>query len=182
MQTKIYSKEVAHLAKFSRGLTLIELMVTVAVIGVILVFATPNFSDFIAKRRVNSTVNQFAASMRVAKSEAQTVGRNVALCAVDASGTACKGGADWSSGWMVYVQGNTTTTVQKVIQVYQADSENISIGLSEATDGVITLTPSGISTSKAVIKVKPKNLSPNLGKTMTYEDVTLKLDITDGAV
>lgn len=183
MQSKISAKKICRSAGLKHGLTLIELMVTIAVIGVILVFAVPNFTNFVAKRRVAGIVNQFAASVQLAKSEAQTVGRNVSLCAANADGTSCKGGTDWSSGWLLYVQGDTVTDVQKVIQVFQ--SSNITIELAQSDGGVITITPAGFSTSKSIIKIKPQlessALNASLGKTLTYEDVTMKLSIGDGA-
>lgn len=155
-------------------------MVVIAMVAIIAVFALPDFSAFIAKRRVNGIVNQLAASVRLAKSEAQIAGRNVSLCAANADGLSCKGGTDWSSGWMVYVQGDAAGEVQKVLQVYQTEELNLSILLTAPATGVITVTPAGMSQSEAVIKVKPKNLASELGKTMSYENVTLMLSIVDG--
>jgi type IV fimbrial biogenesis protein FimT len=57
-----------------RGFTLIELIVTIAVAGVLLALVIPSFTDFFAKRRVEGMATELATDLQYARSEA--VARN----------------------------------------------------------------------------------------------------------
>ncbi len=54
----------------SRGFTLIELMVVVAVMAVILMTVVPGFRDTIVKRRIVGTADQFMTDVQFARTEA----------------------------------------------------------------------------------------------------------------
>ena len=184
MQSRTYAKKECGLAKTSSGFTLIEIMVVVALIGILSVIAIPNFNSYIAKRYVRGVVNELATSVKLARSEAQASGRNVSICAIDPNNPEqCgAGGNDWSEGWMVYVVGANPAVVQKVVKVYQVNSPNLTVNVAGPVGGVMTITPAGLSSPGTVIKVRPGN-APDpvaLGKTMTYTDVTLELSVTDG--
>ncbi|WP_332288037.1 pilus assembly FimT family protein [Aquincola agrisoli] len=54
----------------SAGLTLVELMVTLVVLGVVLTLAVPAFNDLIVRERVRGVNNELIADMQLARSEA----------------------------------------------------------------------------------------------------------------
>lgn len=56
-------------AKRSTGFTLVEAMVTVAVLGILLAVAIPNFSDFVRKKRLEGVAKEFVADLALARSE-----------------------------------------------------------------------------------------------------------------
>jgi type IV fimbrial biogenesis protein FimT len=56
--------------KAERGLTLVELMVTVAVVAVLLTLAAPSFYDFILVQRLKSINAELVTDMQFARSEA----------------------------------------------------------------------------------------------------------------
>lgn len=53
----------------SSGFTLIELMVTIAVLAIIVSIAAPSFSNQLAKGQINKTVNSIQSSIEQAKAE-----------------------------------------------------------------------------------------------------------------
>ena len=54
----------------ARGFTLFELMITVAVAGVILTVGVPNFVGFMANNRAVNDTNDFVTSLNLGRSEA----------------------------------------------------------------------------------------------------------------
>jgi prepilin-type N-terminal cleavage/methylation domain-containing protein len=54
----------------ARGLTLMELMVTVAILAILVALAVPSFNSFLAKGRLSGAAEALAQDLQLAKSEA----------------------------------------------------------------------------------------------------------------
>lgn len=65
--------------RIARGLTLVELMIVVAVVGVIAVLAAPSFRDFILLQRLKGIHAQLMTDLQFARSEAASRGQAVNL-------------------------------------------------------------------------------------------------------
>lgn len=86
----------------SRGLSLIELLAIIAVIGISLATLTPSWSQMVQRNRVITTANQLLAHLRFARNEAVTVGRFVTLCP-SGDGAHCSGDPrGWQAGYLVF--------------------------------------------------------------------------------
>jgi type IV fimbrial biogenesis protein FimT len=83
------------------GFTLTELMVTIAVIAMLAMFAVPSFNHQIRRHRVSTAVSQLKADLAYARAEAATRGSFVSICA-SSDGTSCSGETSYASGWLVY--------------------------------------------------------------------------------
>lgn len=72
-----------------RGLTLIELMVIVAIVGVLLTLAAPSFRDFILMQRLKAVHAQLVTDLQLARSEAaaRNLIVNVRVIGAGASGS-----------------------------------------------------------------------------------------------
>jgi len=84
-----------------RGFTLIEVIVVMALAGILVAIALPDFVSFMKNNTRTSTVNDLLASMHVARSEAITRNGRVMLCP-STDGGSCDGGSDWENGWLVF--------------------------------------------------------------------------------
>ena len=77
------------------GFTLVELVVTLALVAILATLAAPSFRNVIADNRLVSCANQFVGTVNLARSEA--IKRSTAVSVVN-NGT-------WSAGWQVQVGG-----------------------------------------------------------------------------
>ena len=62
-----------------RGFTLIELMVTIAVMAIIAMIAAPSMSNMVAKQRLNSTTRELANTLSQARSQAALLRKEVTV-------------------------------------------------------------------------------------------------------
>ncbi|WP_232802412.1 GspH/FimT family pseudopilin [Alloalcanivorax mobilis] len=85
----------------SHGFTIIELMVTVAVAGVLLAIAVPSFRTLTANNALRSTASDLVTALHTARAQAVNLRAEVRLSA---------SGGDWSDGWLIdYPAGSVET-------------------------------------------------------------------------
>ena len=86
----------------SRGFSLLELMITIAVMAILLAIALPSFRDVFHRNEVSSASNALLASVSYARSESITRGQLVSMCP-SADGASCTtSGTAFDPGWLVY--------------------------------------------------------------------------------
>lgn len=98
-----------------RGVTLVELMVTLAIAVILLAIAVPGFQSLIRSNRLTTTTNAFIAALNLARTEAIKRNARVTLCkTADPNATApnCAASATWSQGAIVFVDRGTVGTVE----------------------------------------------------------------------
>ena len=90
----------------STGFTLFELVVVIAIVGILAAIGTPTFKYVTASNRVASEVNSLLGDMQYARSLAIKEGQSVTVCA-SADQTSCSGANTWHTGWIVFMDPNT---------------------------------------------------------------------------
>lgn len=89
-----------RLAGRSSGFTLLELMVTVAVAGVLMTVAIPAWQSTVQRNTMTSIINDLVGDINFARSEAITRGADVSICA-SSNQSDCSGKENWVEGWIV---------------------------------------------------------------------------------
>jgi len=118
-----------------KGFTLIELMVTIAVMVVLGMMAAPALQNYVARAGVQTLQNDFMAAINRARAEALSRNTCVSVCQLNAgtTGNSCQTGTSlagqWHRGWIVYenrecaalsATGANPPTGAEVLQVRQA--------------------------------------------------------------
>ena len=91
--------------KFSAGFTFVELTVTVAVSAILFGVAIPALSALLSSNHLAVHVNDLRGALNLSRSHAIRENRHVVLCK-SADGESCDNRAQWSDGWIVYVDKN----------------------------------------------------------------------------
>lgn len=93
----------------SKGFTLIELMVTVTLVAIALALGVPSFTTFQRNAELTSATNSLLAALNAARGEAMKRGMNAMVVPTD--------GANWSGGWVVFVDKNRTQAYESASDV-----------------------------------------------------------------
>ncbi|WP_211444760.1 GspH/FimT family pseudopilin [Collimonas humicola] len=93
------------------GITLLEALAVLAIMGILLAMALPSMRAFVIQNRLAAESRLLIAALTLARSEAVKRGRAVKVCrssTADAGGARCsaaasgdRDGADWAAGWLV---------------------------------------------------------------------------------
>lgn len=103
--------------KYESGMTLVELIVTMAVMTIVLSIATYSFRGFTNRSAVNAAANDLMVGINLARSEAVTRGQVVSLCrsadpvvadnlAAPAPSCTTTGGSGWETGFIIFADDN----------------------------------------------------------------------------
>lgn len=84
-----------------RGFTLIEMMVTIAVLAILVAIAVPSFSDFMEKARLRGAADALSSQFSLARSQAVRSGRDVRLLVVGEDAAWCTGARQYAASGVV---------------------------------------------------------------------------------
>lgn len=125
------------------GVTLIELLVTMAIMAVLSALAVPSMRQFVGNWQVSNAVNVFMGSLQLARAEAVKRGRTVRMCRSD-NGRSCGAGNNlpdgWTSGWIVFVDNDGIG-----LNVTDGDQVLYTQGVLSNFDSIISNAPRAIA-------------------------------------
>lgn len=131
--------------KQQSAFTLIELMVTIAILAIIATLAAPNLSQMLHNTKVNTSSGDILSFLQQSRTEAIRLGKTVTVCG-SSDGSSCLSAnkTNWSVGLIAKYSGSTTP-----IQKLTFDSSQLSITGPET----ITFNTFGSTTAEHEITV-----------------------------
>ena len=116
-----------------RGFTMIELMVTIAVLAILMAIAAPSFTNVIRKNDVSAANNALLADLSYARTEAVNRHVTVSLCP-SLTGNSCSSSTSYETGWIVYTY--TPGSAVSNTDYDSSDDTNILLRSTQAPKGV----------------------------------------------
>jgi len=142
------------------GLTLIELLTTVAIVAVLAVVAIPSYKTMTSRNRMVASLNDLVADLQYARSEAIKRGRDIIVCPANQQFSNCRVSNDWTSGWIVRDPGDTSASpaiAPAVLRIHEAlDNGDIMTETdrrSGDTAGRIVFNRNGFSSNARTIQI-----------------------------
>jgi type IV fimbrial biogenesis protein FimT len=144
--------------RHQNGLTLIEILVTLTIAGILLGIGMPSFSRMMERNRVVTYTNGFIGSLNYARSESIRRGVTVSVCP-SSTGTSC--GTSWNAGWIVFanLDGDFPAAVdvgESVLAAHDGLADSYSLDSATFTD-TVSFGPNGSTGMVGTFAVCYKN-------------------------
>lgn len=142
----------------AHGFSLLELIVTVAILAIALGVAAPSLRDAVLNTRMTAQANDFMADLAVARSEAVKRSVSVFMC-TSSNQTTCTSGS-WANGWLIVLDndgdGAWEAGEATIVKAHEALSQGNTLTVTGAIAGPGSVTyipyhPSGMSTLANVV-------------------------------
>lgn len=131
------------------GVTLVELLTTVAVFSILLGIGLPSYAYLASSMRLSGLTNDMVTSLNLARSEAIKQGVRVTVCkSSNPMDTipACNASGTWQQGWLVFVDNGKPGELDGADQLLrvQEGGRDASITASNFSE-YVSYMPSGVS-------------------------------------
>ena len=110
------TKVVLYCKERQFGFTLMELLMALAIVGIVAVFGIPNMTQFLASKRTDSQINEFITTIREARTSAMK--RNSAILISPING-------DWSLGWQMGMDTNSDGSIDSILRESMTDTNEL---------------------------------------------------------
>ena len=141
----------------ARGFSLVEIMIAIAVLGVLAAIAVPAFDQMIKGQRVRNAATDLYATLLYARSE--SIKRNATVNVINNSGN-----ADWSTGWTIQTSGGAVIQLQDALR---------DVTVTGPSGGSASYLSSGRPSAAAI--AEPYTVYATAGNGITPRCITLEL-------
>ncbi|MEX2475653.1 GspH/FimT family pseudopilin [Marinobacter sp.] len=88
--------------KRNLGFTLLELLITIVILGIIAAFAVPSFREMVLNNRLSAQINETTSLVGYARSEASKILSGVVTICASTDSATCSGNSNWETGVIVF--------------------------------------------------------------------------------
>jgi len=136
-----HNKPFIGISKY-QGFTLIELIITLVIAGLLGAIALPNFQNFIKDNRLKTQTAKMVSHLQLARSEAAKQKARVTIC-TSSNGNTCTAGTDWNKGWIVWTEKDGNAGITANEEILKREGASIqTIAINAGTD-TLDYTPDG---------------------------------------
>ena len=144
-----------HLSKVpapQRGFSLLELIISIAVLASLTSLAIPSFAAMLARNKVITQTNAVFEALYIARSHAISKQKNVHVCPIQIDdNTRCGDNlgynANWSGGWLIFADNNRNANLDKSDEILQIVEMPKSINIVFNQRGRLRFFPDGSARS-----------------------------------
>lgn len=158
---------------FVFGFTIIEIMIVIAIVGILTAIGIPSIKKYLANSRAKELAYAIAGTFHRANTEARTQSTWIQVCGLQSpipAGQTCKtfncscgNSANWANGWMII---NAYTNVPIYVNNTQTPANTILTTIPAAGGQFVTYTPNGMmQNATSTFTIKPPGCS--IGYTVT---------------
>lgn len=123
--------------KKNSGFTLLELLITAALLAIVTAIGVPSMAEFIKNDRLSTQINTLVGHLAYARSEAVLRHQTVIVCA-SSNQSSCSSN-DWADGWIAFVDTDNNSDFsagEDMLRVQQALSGGNTL-ISSAGDSIV---------------------------------------------
>ncbi|MGE5027345.1 MAG: GspH/FimT family pseudopilin [Betaproteobacteria bacterium] len=117
------------------GFTMVELLITIVIVGILATIAVPSYRDYVRNQRVKSASFELVAALNLTRSEAIKRNKNIAMT---------QAGGGWQNGWSISADGQLLRQQSAYNGVSITDSAN-STAVTFNRDGRLASTPTSFA-------------------------------------
>jgi type IV fimbrial biogenesis protein FimT/type IV fimbrial biogenesis protein FimU len=139
-----------------KGFTLVELMIGIAITGILVMLASPALSSFIVKLRVDNEIGEMHRLALMTRNQAISTVQSVTLCPLDSSNKCIN---SWADELTLFTDANNNRVFEsglneEIIQIRSALTNSDQLTFSATS---LTYTPEGRTRQQGTFRYCPKD-------------------------
>lgn len=133
----------------ARGFTLVEILVALAIVGIMATLAAPSYQDLMVRNTVRSVTTEYTMALHFARNSAVALNRLVTVCPTE-NGSTCSTTVGLENGWIVVTGGQAApesllrdtlpTWGNGINTVFSASARHVTFTPSGRTQGLPIMT------------------------------------------